>query len=79
MDAIPLARREEVLTVDITSPSYVFPLEVRLVELPSIIEVLLPSKSLYLTPHHHYSSLFTGLDFNKHPIDRLAAYKGDYP
>jgi hypothetical protein len=52
MDAIPLARREEVLTVDITSPSYVFPLEVRLVELPSIIEVLLPSKSLYLPPHH---------------------------
>jgi hypothetical protein len=45
---MPLARREEVLTVDITSLSYVFLLEVRLVELPSIVEVLLPFKLLYL-------------------------------
>jgi hypothetical protein len=45
---MPLARGEEVPTVDITSPSYVFLLKVRqtLAELPYIVKVLLPFKLL---------------------------------
>ena len=51
---MPLARGEEVLTVNITSSFYVFLLEVRqtLAELSSVVEVLLPSKLLCLLLCH---------------------------